>query len=367
VGLLGLAGVVGVVTALAVSVAGAPAARADLLDPRQTWLRNSTSGLFLHWGMRTSPGFTSCTAWENAVNSGGWSADYWVNEAKKLHASYIVLATFHSRLGYARPYPSAIPGTCAPKTDYLGKLIDAGKKQNVKVIMYVTDDPQHHNETGFEYLNSAAYSAHVGHHVDLRTRDGFGQFSMEVFVEAMKRYPDLAGFWIDNDNAVWERNNLYAKIHQQRPDMVLSNNNEDTPDMDTVSNEQKTGMSPGYDYPQAVWTAQPRLTEADYKLPDSGAWWFSGGNSAVNRKLNIGRLVANGYLGAIWESIGGCEGGGFMYGGMPGGFRNDGAHGATTIRRDNPNVQYIHVVTRPSANVLRRPPARCRATGVRSS
>src|SRR5206468_259062 len=125
------------------------------------------------------------------------------------------------------------------------------------------------------------------------TRDGFGQFSEEVFFEVMKKYPDLAGFWIDNDNAVWERDNLYNKIHQQRPDMVLSNNNEDTPAMDTVSNEQKVGMTPGYDYPQAVWTPLPRLTEADYKLPDTGNWWFSGGNPSVNQKLNIGRFIMN--------------------------------------------------------------------------
>jgi len=37
----------------------------------------------------------------------------------------------------------------------------------------------------------------------------------------------------------------------------LSNNNEDTPIMDTVSNEQKTGMTPDYDYPQGRPTRHP--------------------------------------------------------------------------------------------------------------
>jgi len=75
--------------------------------------------------------------------------------------------------------------------------------------------------------------------------------------------------------------------------MVLSNNNEDTPIMDTISNEQKTGMTPSYDYPQAVYTAAPRLIEACFKLPSGGAWWYSGSNSTVDYKLTLGRLITN--------------------------------------------------------------------------
>src|SRR5436190_972347 len=73
---------------IALAALGLPAgtAHAELTHPRQQWLRDSTAGLFLHWGMRTSPSFTSCTAWESAVNSGGWTANYWVAEAQKLHA-----------------------------------------------------------------------------------------------------------------------------------------------------------------------------------------------------------------------------------------------------------------------------------------
>jgi hypothetical protein len=77
-------------------------AGAELQHPRQAFLRNSVAGLFLHWGIRTSPGFSTVSAWESVIGvgqSGGWTPTYWVNEAKKLHAQYIVLATFHSRLG----------------------------------------------------------------------------------------------------------------------------------------------------------------------------------------------------------------------------------------------------------------------------
>ncbi|TML26097.1 MAG: alpha-L-fucosidase, partial [Actinobacteria bacterium] len=88
-------------------------ARGELFHPRQQWLREATNGLFLHWGMRTAPGHQDCAAWEQAVTDGGWDANYWVTEGLKLHVQYLVLASFHSRLGYARAWPSAIPGSCS--------------------------------------------------------------------------------------------------------------------------------------------------------------------------------------------------------------------------------------------------------------
>jgi alpha-L-fucosidase len=360
-------------------------ARADLTNPRQAFLRGSTGGLFLHWGERTAPQHTSCGAWEQDVTNGGWTPAYWVNEAKKLHVQYLVLATFHSRLGYARPWPSAIPGSCHTTRDFLGELITAAAGQGLKVILYMTDDPQWHAEglTSGDWLNSAAYSSFKGHSVDLTTRDGFGEFSYDNFFEVMNRYPNLGGFWIDNDNQYWIDHNLYAQIYQQRPNYTISNNNEDTPIMDMISNEQKTGMTPSYDYPQATFTAGPRLVEADFKLPTTGAWWFDGSNPVVDKLVTLGRLITNagssikslmaetaqvngrfptnqeafnnfadGYLDAIWESIGGTEGGGYLYGGLQPGFWNAGAHGVTTISRTDPNLHYIHVVTRPSGSTL---------------
>ncbi|MEU5636598.1 glycosyl hydrolase family 28 protein [Streptomyces rishiriensis] len=356
----------------------------DLENPRQDFLRASVGGLFLHWGLRTTPAHTSCTAWEDDVTNGGWNADYWVKEAQKLHTQYLVLASFHSRLGYARAWPSKIPGSCSTKRDFLGELITAAKAKGLKVILYMTNDPQWHDEGGHEWLDSAAYSAYKGKNVDLTANDGFGQFSYDNFLEVMNRYPDLGGFWIDNDNAYWENHDLYRQIYEKRPNYTLSNNNEDTSIMDMISNEQKTGMTPAYDYPQAVYTAQPRLTEADFKLPSTGPWWYGGTDPSVDKMLTLGRLVtnvgssvkalmaetaqvngkfpanqadfnnfANSYLDPIWESLHGTEGGGYLYGGLKPGFWNDGAHGVTTISKTDPDRQYIHVLTPPSTTTLR--------------
>jgi alpha-L-fucosidase len=385
------------VLAVAASLAGPPA-NAELEHPRQQFLRDAQAGLFIHWGLRTSPQHTSCAAWESDVTGGGWNARYWVDEAKKLHAQYIVLATFHSRLGYARPWPSAIPGSCRTNRDFLGELVAAGNAAGLRTILYMTDDPQWWNEglpSGQSWLDSDAYSDHKGHDVDLHTRDGFGEYSYDLFTEVMRRYPDLAGFWIDNDNAYWERNGLYELVRSTRPNWTLSNNNEDTPIMDMISNEQKTGMSPAYDYPQAVYTAAPRLIEADYKLPVSGAWWYDGSNPAVDHRLTIGRYVTNAgssikslmaetaqvngrfpgnqeafnnvastYLDAIWGSIAGTEGGGYAYGGLKPGFWNDGAHGVTTVSKTDPDLHFVHVVTRPSGSTLRLRDNGYRVTGV---
>jgi hypothetical protein len=261
-------------------------------------------------------------------------------------------------------------------------------------MLYMTDDPQWHNETGHESLDSAAYSAYKGHPVDLTTRPGFGEFSYDLFDEVMDRYSDLAGFWIDNDNEYWEQHGLYEHIREKRPSWLLSNNNEDTPIMDTVSNEQKTGMTPSYDYPQAIYTPMPRLTEADYKLPTNGDWWYSGGDQAVDVRLSTGRYITNAgssikslmaetamlngkfppqqeafntfmasWTQPIKESLVGTEGGGYLYGGMQPGFWNDGAHGVITVK-PGAKTQYVHVVTRPSTNLVRLRDNGYRVTGV---
>ncbi|WP_410564019.1 alpha-L-fucosidase [Amycolatopsis sp. cmx-4-61] len=369
-------------------------AHAELHHPRQDWLRASTAGLFLHWGMFTAPRHTDCAAWERDVTDGGWTPGYWIDEAGKLGASYVVLTTFHSRLGYARPWPSKVPGSCSTQRDFLGELIAAGHAKGVRVLLYLTDDPQWHNETGHESLDSAAYSAYKGKPVDLTTRPGFGEFGYDLFDEVMDRYPGLAGFWIDNDNEYWEQHGLYEHIREKRPAMLLSNNNEDTPIMDTVSNEQKTGMTPSYDYPQAVYTPMPRLTEADYKLPTNGDWWYSGGDQAVDFRLSIGRYITNAgssikslmaetamlngrfppqqeafnnfmasWTQPIEESLTGTEGGGYMYGGLQPGFWNDGAHGVITVK-PGAKTQYVHVVTRPSTDLVRLRDNGYRVTGV---
>ncbi len=156
----------------------------------------------------------------------------------------------------------------------------------------MTDDPQWHAEGGHEQLDSAAYSAYKGKQVDLTTRPGFGEYSFDNFVEIMNNYPDLSGFWIDNDNEYWEQNGLYALIRQRRPSWLCRTTTKTRPH-GHGQQRAKGRHGPPYDYPAAVWTPMPRLTEACYKLPSKGQWWFDGSDSTVDHGLNVGRFITN--------------------------------------------------------------------------
>ena len=239
------------------AIAARPA-QAELFHPRQHWLRASTAGLFLHWGMRTSPALHQLQPRGRTTSpTAAGTPDYWVHEAQKLHAQYIVLATFHSRLGYARPWPSKIPGSCSTKRDFLGELIAAADAQGLKVILYMTDDPQWHDEGGRETGSTRPPTRRTrAARSTCTTRDGFGEFSYDNFFEVMQRLPGpRRASGSTTTTPTGSSNGLYEQIRQQRPHYTLSNNNEDTPIMDMISNEQKTGMTPSYDYPQAVYTA----------------------------------------------------------------------------------------------------------------
>src|SRR5262249_41717938 len=86
--------------------------------PDDDWYPRARLGLFMHWGMNTMqtlgqrpPVFRNVADFEKAVNDGGWSAKKWVDAALQIHAGYIAIASFHSVLGYVKPWPPQIPGS----------------------------------------------------------------------------------------------------------------------------------------------------------------------------------------------------------------------------------------------------------------
>ncbi|GAA4564048.1 alpha-L-fucosidase [Planotetraspora kaengkrachanensis] len=297
---------------------------------RQRWLRDGVLGLLLHWGMRTSPPYTDVRAWEDRVTADGWTPDHWLDRAVQLHAGYMVLASFHSRLGYVRAWPSEIPGSPATRRDFLGELVAAAEARGLRVLLYMTDDPKWHDEDGLESLDSTAYSAYKGRPVDLTTRDGFGEFAADNFAEVMRRHPDLAGFWIDKENAYWRRSGLYDRIRAERPDWILACNDPDVPRGDTAMDVVVPAL--------AAYGPLPRVAESAFTVADGG-WWYDGSDPEVDHEQVVGRIVANAgsstksllgfgarhggrfapgqeafcdfaesYLDGIWESLGGTEG-----------------------------------------------------------
>ena len=363
-------------------------ARAEVEHPRQQWLRDSTAGLFLHWGMFTAPrphrlrrlgarrhrrrlerrllgrrGAASCTR-----RTSCWPPS---------------TAASATRARGRRRSPAAAP----PQRDFLGELVAAGKAKGVQVILYMTDDPQWHNEVpGVETLDSAAYSAYKGQQVDLTTRDGFGMFSYDLFFEVMDNYPDLSGFWIDNDNAYWEQQRPLRADPREAPDLAAQQQQRGHADhghgQQRAEDRHDAGLRlpAGGLHPDAA-ADRGRLQAADHRRTGgttaatrrsttgltSAGYVTNAGSSIkslmaetamVNGKFppqqeNFNNFMAD-WLPPIWSSLHGTEGGGYMYGGLQPGFWNDGAHGVITRQPTTPRTQYVHVLTKPQRSDLVR-------------
>src|SRR5687768_377972 len=131
--------------ALLVLTGIAPPAQADT----GKWFDDAGIGWFPHWGLGTgrpadrveNSAYVYRNAEEFEAASRDWSAARMVDVARRMHASYLTVATLHSRLGYIRVWPSGIPGTVTTKRDYLGELITEATKHNIKVVVYITGDP----------------------------------------------------------------------------------------------------------------------------------------------------------------------------------------------------------------------------------
>ncbi|WP_127586811.1 alpha-L-fucosidase [Paenibacillus koleovorans] len=372
-----------------------------------SWFRDAKIGLFVHWGLRTGEHiidpfskevvfpYKDEVEFEEAAAQAGWSAAKWVETAKQIGAKYITYATFHSRLGYLRTWPSSIPGSMQTKRDYLQELIDAAEEAGIKVILYSTGSGNEWwNEGGIVWLDKAAYQAYTKTDTDITSRIGFMSYACEVIHEAITNYPKLAGFWFDgwggaghdpSKEAVSAQ--LMEEIHRRMPLAVnIRNNFKQRPlageDVMALEDYGKT-FSPSYDFASGTWIGAGGA-EAAFKT--IGDWFYLGPQrqewqyyeedpsvqeltkriiailaSSWNANLGYGPKIGGEfperlnrfsehfgqYLQWAGESIFGTEGGGYGRGGLQPGNWNDGAYGVTTY---NPNTDrhFLHVLTAPS-------------------
>ncbi len=350
------------------------AAEPTALRPQAKWVVDGQVGIFYHWGLDAYPHFTDVSAWEQHLKSVGWSPNGMVSAAQRARAKYIIFATFHSRVGYVKVWPSKVPGSASTRRDYLGELIAAAKAAGIKVIVYITDDPKHWNE-GSEWLAPEA-----------RDEIGFGKYAVAVMDELMQNYPDLGGFWWDGWNDYWTQIDVDAYVKRKRPELVTFRNHNDSVDeidkiptkMDILSQEDwKRAWEPEWDYPSGTYIPQPRAQEAIYRLNET--WWYAGGNPPVDYEGAIKKYVTSlgasqiatmsfgpkdtgkfsdnieafldyfqGWLAPRAESLLGTEGGGYASGGLQPGNWNAGAYGMTTVKRGDPNLHYVHILTAPA-------------------
>jgi hypothetical protein len=309
--------------ASAVSPASAQTTPQPIADRLAKWYTPDKIGLMVHWGMNTGKAYTTDAAMypplyqtpaEFESAAAGWSPDTWVNDAVKLHAGYITVASFHSQLGYIRPWHSA-PTT---SRDYIGELVTAAHAKGIKVVTYIAPDLDHNrnsslNDTaGYLAYKKAQYPnltpAQLDSSFNINNTFGFGAFTFDA-VQELYQKDHVDGFWFDShNNPTWYPANSYPYagagsypysddpnraydaatftssysgprdmvqfVHNLNPDLVTSVNN--FPPIipaDVVSSEPGNA---GFDYTAPL----PRATE-NLLTAVGNDWWYYGGNPAV--------------------------------------------------------------------------------------
>jgi Alpha-L-fucosidase./F5/8 type C domain. len=355
------------------------------------WYKSARMGLFIHWGFNTgNPGFSegvplykSIQEFEQAVNHHNWTAKKWVDAARKLRASYITLATFHSVLGYIRSWKSDIPGTPVMERDVLSELIEEGKKQGLKILVYITGDPANHNWfKEFPWINSEEYARFKGdNRLDIKDSEIWQRvYCKDVIEELLEKYPAVGGFWFDGWNSSCICKELFGFIHGKDPQkLIIRNNFGEAP----IDEEDVMGLEcfgkvyePDFDLASGAWV-DPVGKEFTYVMPELSDWFHYYPPKDYDKAVLIKKMVtiaANGWVAkmGLGPDIGGSFPGTManfiedvncfynwaeesIFGTQPGGLPqcrlNDGAYAVTTHRPEE-GIYYIHVLTPPKSNLL---------------
>ena len=351
------------------------------------WYDKARSALFVHWGINTEnpdwekriPRFKTCEEFEAAVAD--WSAEKWVSAARKLRASYITLAIFHSCLGYMKAWKSKIPGTYTTKRDFLGELIEEANKYNIKILLYISGDSSGHLfYKDYPWVFPEEYNKYKNDNSINILDFGVWQtvYAKEIIGEVIDNYPDLAGFWFDGWNRDKVNKEIFEFIHKKNPKLINIKNNftDYLSDGEDVMSLECFGKkySPSFDYPSSTWVP-PHGRECCYVMSELSDWWQFYEPKEFDRnellrkfitittngwvaKMGLGPNLAgdfNGHLGKFindidsylaWaeESIFDTAAGGVEIG-----YQNDGAYITGCYRADN---YFIHTLLPPKGDVI---------------
>jgi len=358
----------------------------------KTWHDNSNIGLFVHWGINSGNEnwtkgeclYKTFDDFEAAVDNAGWSASKWVEAAVKIKADYITFAIFHSCLGYIKGWKSSIPGTHTTKRDFLGELLEEAAKFNIRVVLYISGDT-----TGYlrhpsqPWIFPDEYSKYKNDPTIniLDDRDWQQKYCRDIINEAIDNYPAISGFWFDGWNNPETNADLFKFIHEKNPELVNFRNNFSSgpgPDEDIMSLESFNKVcDPTFDIASGAWVG-PGGKEFCFTIPELSDWFQcyppgefnnSSKNDAIRKVVTI---KTNGWVPKV--GIGPDIGGNFndslgvfvnelsaylswageslldtVAGGLPAGYKNDGAYVAT-CHADS--AYYIHTLLPPKSNSL---------------
>ena len=344
------------------------------------------AGLFIHWGINTgntSPDreiqYKSFEDFENEAMQSGWSASKWIDAAKKLRASYITLASFHCFLGYMKLWKSEIPGTYISKHDFLGDLIREGKKENIKIIVYLTPDPKLYKfPDGKTVINSRAYCEYKNDYsLDLMNSDTWQRiYCKEIIEELIDNYPDLGGFWFDGWSCRRNTEEIFEMIEKKNPKLLKIRNNFGTfkfknEDINAIEDFGKI-YEPEFDLASSCYQKADNNEYCYIMRKETGDWWYhikdleeirntnvikkfvTAAAYGVRPHVGLGPYVSgdfsenimkyldmmDGYLKWAAESVFDIT-----PGMLPQCHINDGGYIVTTMRD---NIHYIHILKAPS-------------------
>lgn len=372
------------------------------------WYREARIGLFLHWGMHTGDHerdpfgaeasyiYETVDAFEQAAEEAGWHADKWIGTAKRLRAKYMTLATFHCQQGYLKIWRSDVAGSPGTKRDYLQELLDAAEAEGIRIVIYINRDAKHAYHGGVQWLNRQAYRAWKGDaEIDITTQAGYLVYSLDVMEELIARYPLIAGFWFDGYHDKDEAQEVFARLHGLRDDLILINNDFSSgpvADEDAMSLEDfGKQCEPAFDLPSGTWVGPG---DKEFAFKTKWDWWYVGegkpewsayelnyahvpddativkqivslAGSSWNANLGYGPKIGGDFpvlleeftghferfMGWAHESVYGTVGGGYDQGGFLPGHWEDGAYGVTTLVPGE-TTHYLHVLTPPAGNRL---------------
>lgn len=244
------------------------------------------SGLFIHWGINTGnpnddePVYGSFEEFEDDAVKNGWNAKKWVQAAKKLRASYITFAAFHNCLGFLKLWKSKIPGTYTSKHDFLGELIEEAKKENIRVLVYITPEPRKRCfADGTEFIDTDAYKKYKNDQAaDLLDWDYWQTvYCKEVIEEIIENYPDVGGFWFDGWSCKKNAEMIFAMIEEKDSRLLKIRNNFGRwqfKNEDMISVEQFGKVyNPGFDLASSCWQEAGK-NEFCYTMEQTGDWWY---------------------------------------------------------------------------------------------
>lgn len=322
------------------------------LEARQ-WFQDARFGLFIHWGVYSQLGAGEWVMNNRSIrvadyerlpsffNPTRFNADEWVAIAKAAGMKYITITSKHHD-GFAMFDSKVSSYNIAAGTPYardpLRSLVDAARREGIKVFFYYSQLDWHHPD----YFPRGTTGRQTGR-PEQGTFDRYIDDMNAQLRELLTNYGPIGGIWFDGmwdrPDANWRLGDTYALIHSLQPAALVGSNHHQTPfpgeDFQMFEKDLPGQNSAGFNTTRigalpletcetinGAWGFD--ITDRSYKSPrDLIRYLVRAAGSNANFLLNVGpmpdgriqpefveRLRAVGaWLGQHGESIYGTRGG----------------------------------------------------------